>query len=280
MIELNEDVLFILIFPPVEDVCTIPGQTDLFHSLSGYTSLPLQTFEMSNMNTYQPEIMKTYARLSSGIEMELFLSQQASREAFSELEAKSAKERQINVSEIQLGTDECWKNTRWVIETVQTAQDKHLNSGIPVGCLFDAEYDPQFICPSPGKNNKEIPRNKNGVFVKSSCILKVFGTEEVGLTDNNFAEILVNRETTTKDVIRLASRELLRLVQEVSEASSKLKEDQLSQLGLVVVAGSKERCLREDLKLLSLQNPWEKGQLFLRLKKEAKASKFSKSTPV
>ena len=140
---------------------------------------------------------------------------------------------------IKLGTDECWKNTRWVIETVQTAQDKHLNSGIPVGCLFDAEYDPQFICPSPGKNNKEIPRNKNGVFVKSSCISKVFGTEEVGLTDNNFAEILVNRETTTKDVTGLASRELLRLAQKVSEALSKLKDDQLSQLGLVVVAGSK-----------------------------------------
>jgi len=109
----------------------------------------------------------------------------------------------------------------------------------------------------------------------------VYGTQEIGVFDNEFVEILVTKETTVHEIILLASQNILKYVKEPSRSFFESSSDRSSFLGLVVVSGAKERCLRDDLKLLSLQNPWEKGEIFLRLKKEAyKAAKLSKSTSV
>lgn len=47
VIELNEDVSCILILPPVESVCTIPGHHEEITQQPTSTLLPVQIFEMS-----------------------------------------------------------------------------------------------------------------------------------------------------------------------------------------------------------------------------------------
>ena len=278
-------------------MCTVPGQSDLFHALSGYTSIPVQTFEMINTNTYQPEIMRTYARVSSILEMETFICLQSAREAMSPSESKLAKERQASVSGFQQAVDIQWHNARWVLDVVQVARDKNCNCGVLVGYLYDSEYiynepsisspsskrakEPIIIPSSPKRcSNEPVQAGKNGVKSNSSLI-KVYGTQEIGVFNNEFVEILVTKETTAKDIVLLASQGMLQFVKEPNRSFFESSSDRASFLGLVALSGSKERCLRDDLKLLSLQNPWEKGDLFLRLKKEAyKAAKLSKSTSV
>ena len=46
VIELSEDVSFLLLLPPVEAVCSIPGHTEEITEKKGYLMLPLQGFEM------------------------------------------------------------------------------------------------------------------------------------------------------------------------------------------------------------------------------------------
>lgn len=41
---------------------------------------------------------------------------------------------------------------------------------------------------------------------------------------------------------------------------------------LVAVIGARERCLRDDFHPLYLQNPWKKGRLFVRQKKDVLAA--------
>ena len=41
---------------------------------------------------------------------------------------------------------------------------------------------------------------------------------------------------------------------------------------LVAVIGARERCLRDDFRPLHLQNPWKKGRLFVRQKKDVLAA--------
>lgn len=299
VIELNEDVLLILILPPVDDMCTVPGQSDLFHALSGYSSIPVQTFEMINTNTYQPEIMRSYSRLSSILEMETFICQQSMREAMSPSETELAKERQASIAGFQQAVDIQWHNARWVLDAVQVARDKNCNCGVLVGYLYGSEYqykepslaspsckrskEPNSVPPSPKRILNETSYvSKNGVTLKNnSCLIKVYGTEEIGVTNNEFVEVLVTKETTTKEIILLASQGMLQFVTESTRSFFESSVDRSSLLGLVVLSGSKERCLRDDLKLLSLQNPWEKGDIYLRWKKEAyKAAKLGKSTSV
>jgi len=293
VIELNENVLIILILPPVDDMCTIPGQSDLFHALSSYMSIPIQTFELINTNTFQPDIMRTYARASSILEMETFVCLQSVREALSPSESKLAKERQASINGFQQDVDTQWHNARWVLDVVQLARDKNCNCGVMVGCLYDSEYiykEPSVESPiskrsiepnnSPSAPNWSSNEPRNGIKSINSLI-KVYGTQEIGVFDNEFVEILVTKETTVHEIILLASQNILKYVKEPSRSFFESSSDRSSFLGLVVVSGAKERCLRDDLKLLSLQNPWEKGEIFLRLKKEAyKAAKLSKSTSV
>ena len=281
-------------------MCTVPGQSDLFHALSGYNSIPVQTFEMINTNTYQPEIMRTYARLSSILEMESFICQQLVREALSPSESKQAKERQASVIGFQQAVDTQWHNARWVLDVIQVARDKNCNCGVMVGFLYDSEYvykEPSVaspsskrskelyaVPPSPKRNLNEVSHaGKNGLALKnsSSCLIKVYGTQEIGVNNNEFVEILVSKDTTAKDIVLLASQGMLKYIGDPTHLLYESSTDHSSLLGLVVIAGSKERCLRDDLKLLSLQNPWEKGDIYLRLKKEAyKAVKLGKSTSV
>ena len=47
VIELNEDVSCILVLPPVESVCTVPGHHEEITQQPTSTLLPVQIFEMS-----------------------------------------------------------------------------------------------------------------------------------------------------------------------------------------------------------------------------------------
>ncbi len=284
VIELNEVLLLILILPPVEDMCTSPGQSDLFHALPGYTAIPVQTFEMSNTNTYQLDIMRSYARVSSLLELESFISLQATREALSSAESKAAKEQQTKIFELQQQVDLCWRNARWVVDTIQTARERQVNCGVHVGHLFSPAFvykPPNIASPSVHKLRNDAAPARNGVSLKTSCTVKVYGTEEIGICNNEYVEILINKDTTAKDVILCAAQRLIKSSKTSSHDLFELNSENFKFIALIVLSGSKERCLRDDLKLFTVQNPWEKGQLFLRLKKEAyRAARLSKSTSV
>ena len=51
VVELDENVSFLIVFPPPEDVCSAPGQMDSFSNKKTYISLPVQTFEMSKLHS-------------------------------------------------------------------------------------------------------------------------------------------------------------------------------------------------------------------------------------
>lgn len=48
--------------------------------------------------------------------------------------------------------------------------------------------------------------------------------------------------------------------------------EELKHFCLVAVIGARERCLRDDFRPLNLQNPWKKGRLFVRQKKDVLAA--------
>lgn len=127
--------------------------------------------------------------------------------------------------------------------------------------------------------------------------LKIYGTDEIGLSSKTFVEVKCpdDASSTALEVVCMATRQFKQ--QQLQSDSDSLETDSsenrknrdvLSEenvtagnLVLVVVVGSRERVLRDDLQLTKLQNPWEKGTLYLRLKKEAiRATKWGLSTTV
>jgi len=269
------------------------------------------------MMSYQPKLMSSYCRLSSILELENLSIQQNLRESICHDETKSLKEKQEKLTSFQQNVDDLWKGSRWIMDTLQACQDKNLNVGIPltnlfqVTCWSDVTNNRLSLTSQLSENSvlsdrgdhvadslTQTQQQNNERTRTSSLSLKVYGTEEIGFNATTFTQVTVGEQTTAVDIIKTAATQFLQTDSsgrgsnedvEKSDTSNVedekfrtiLSDENLTNLALVIVAGSRERVLRDDLNLLKLQNPWEKGTLYLRLKKEAiRATKWGLSTTV
>ncbi|XP_076458760.1 ankyrin repeat and fibronectin type-III domain-containing protein 1-like isoform X2 [Babylonia areolata] len=137
VVEMGPGVSFLVLLPPVEQVCIAPGQSDHLADRKDCVLLPVQVFETIHMNTYQPQMFASYARLSSITDMDMVLAQQAQREAFSTEELSAAKDQLEVSSHLQQNLDRLWKSTRWIMDLITFARrDKFLRPPVSTAPLF------------------------------------------------------------------------------------------------------------------------------------------------
>ncbi|XP_076334282.1 ankyrin repeat and fibronectin type-III domain-containing protein 1-like isoform X2 [Tachypleus tridentatus] len=153
VIELSPNVSFLLILPPVENICAIPGQYDSLTSRVDCIPLPIQVFEILHMTTYRYNFIACYSRLSSILEMDTLMAQHAQRKAFSSHEVISAKERLSQLQVFQTQVDNIWRELRWIMDVLTFARDKHVNGGIPFSRIYLYQKD----SPSPQNSPHQSP---------------------------------------------------------------------------------------------------------------------------
>ncbi|XP_067670804.1 ankyrin repeat and fibronectin type-III domain-containing protein 1-like isoform X2 [Haliotis asinina] len=311
VIELSPQVSFIIVLPPAEEVCIVPGQTDDLTDKKDLSFLPVQVFEMINYYTYHPEFISRYSRLSSIIEMDVNLAQQAHREAFSSDELSTARVRVDVMVQLQQTLDKIWKSVRWVMDIITYARDKTTRGGIPLAAISqycDDNDTPEperrsripdnnnsssaFSCDSNeisvGKDNRKIAKfydpnddvpgqsseseAGSSSHVPSSGVLRVYAAYETGLSKGVSVKLHVTTKTSARDVINLVVRQLNKAVITRGIDGPLYTEDQLSDFCLVAVIGARERVLRDDYVPLQLQNPWTKGRLYVRLRNNVLAA--------
>ena len=76
---MNRDVSLIMVVPPAEAACSMPGQRELLLQRSDLLPLTVQVFEMVHFGSYQLDLISTYSRLSAIIEMDVDLAQHSLR---------------------------------------------------------------------------------------------------------------------------------------------------------------------------------------------------------
>lgn len=124
VIELNADVSFLVICPPPEFSCAVPGQREILLQRGDLLSLPLQAFEMIHLRTYQNGIIQKYSRLSCILELDTVLANHSHREAFSTVEVQAAKERLCKLQELSMSLNAIWKGVRWLMDVISFARDR------------------------------------------------------------------------------------------------------------------------------------------------------------
>lgn len=97
-------------------------------------------------------------------------------------------------------------------------------------------------------------------------ILRVYAAYNCGLARGTSVMLHVTPRTTASEVVNLVVMQLNQAVARKGAAGPIYTERQLLDFCLVAVIGPRERVLREDYKVLQLQNPWTKGKLYVRLK--------------
>ncbi|XP_030196055.1 ankyrin repeat and fibronectin type-III domain-containing protein 1 isoform X3 [Gadus morhua] len=146
VLELGHGVSFLLLLPSSDDVCTAPGQANAYTPHSGFLHLPLQMFELVHFWAYKEKFISLYCRLSSVLDLDALITQQALREAITDVEVSGAKQRHQLILDYIQQLDEMWRDLRWITDALQYARYKHPRGGVPITCLVSAtrtESDPQ-----------------------------------------------------------------------------------------------------------------------------------------
>ncbi|CAH3157223.1 unnamed protein product [Porites lobata] len=283
VVELDENVSFIIVFPPPEEVCSAPGQQDSLSSQKNYISLSVQTFEMIHMYTYQQEFICHYSRLSSVLDMDTVISQQSLREAFSAREVQLAKARQDQLLNFQRELDETWQGMRWILDALHYARDRQVRGGIPLVEVFDyslSHGDGQCCVCSSDLKGKVLCNGRSSVVNSPKLgVIQIHTAGETSLPNGASVTLHVTPNTRADQVVKMVVQQLHKKCQDrdksVPRRHTQLSEQKTKDLCLVAVIGGQEKCFRDDFKLLQLQNPWRRGKLFLRLRSEALAASSS-----
>ncbi|XP_022089300.1 uncharacterized protein LOC110978538 isoform X4 [Acanthaster planci] len=288
VIEMNEQVSVVLLFPPSGSVCLGPGTSDEWIVSKDYISIPVPVFEMVHMTTYQSEFIRRFTRLSSILDIDSLIAQQTLREAFSTDEVNDAKQRLQQVLDYQQELETTWKGMRWIMDVLQYARDKQLRGGVPLSVLyapppspvdspmdvisdmekiFDAEKDKSTLqIPNNGQTQPMQFLNPSKETKPSTGILRVFPDYNSGLAKGTSIKLHVTSKTTCREIVNLVIQQLNKAVESHGLDSPLYLEDQWSEFCLVAIISNKEYQLRDDHCPLQLQNPWTKGHLYVRTK--------------
>lgn len=162
VIDLTDEVSFIVVCPSAEYSCSVPGQREILLQRGDLLSLPIQVFEMIHLNTYQNSIIKKYSKLSCLLELDAATANHLHREAFSNTEVAIAKERLTRLQDLQSKLNTIWKTVRWLMDVITFARDR-ITCGVSMRYILDKEIG----CTSPKRSLLQIPPRESKV-VKST----------------------------------------------------------------------------------------------------------------
>lgn len=201
VIDINEDVSFIVICPPAELACAVPGQREILLQRGDLLSLPIQVFEMIHLSTYQNVIIQRYSRLSCILELDAATANHLHREAFSSSEVAVAKERLAKLQDLQTKLNTVWKGVRWLMDVITFARDKSMNNetmkhflektckensnpNLKRSLLQIPPRDSKIVKSTPGRGSWPGPGATNNSH-PNSCLMNEFSKSEQHLSTND-----------------------------------------------------------------------------------------------
>lgn len=159
----------------------------------------------------------------------------------------------------------------------RSSDDGYHSDKISLGGSSDKQAKPSNTQPQTNTNNNngqyydgELDYHHQPAEVNSEPlepgILRVYAAYNSGLAKGTSVMLHVTPRTNSREVINLVVMQLNQAIVRKGMSGPIYTEVQLLDFCLVAVIGPRERVLRDDYKVLQLQNPWTKGKLYVRLK--------------
>lgn len=120
--------------------------------------------------------------------------------------------------------------------------------------------------------DEETGQSANTSINSAPGIIQVYAAYDTGLASGTSLKLRVTPKTTAREVIDLVVKQLNMAVVLKGREGPIYTADRFDNFCLVAVIGARERCLRDDFKPLQLQNPWQKGRLYVRQKHDLLAA--------
>lgn len=101
---------------------------------------------------------------------------------------------------------------------------------------------------------------------------QIHAAYNTGLQTRVHFKFQVSPCTTAREVVDMFVKQTNMSVVLKGKDSPVYADDELSNFCLVAVIGARERCLRDDFRLVQLQKPWKEGRLYVRRKSNVLAA--------
>nr|XP_022917045.1 ankyrin repeat and fibronectin type-III domain-containing protein 1 isoform X2 [Onthophagus taurus] len=207
IVDLTEEVSFIIICPSAEFSCLVPGQREILLQRGDLLSLPIQVFEMIHLNTYQNNIVQKYSKLNCLLELDSANANHLHREAFSNSEVAKARERLAQLQDFQAKLNSIWRCIRWLMDVITFARDRG-TFGISVRYILDKDSS------SPKNSLLQIPSSRDtkvkntpgrgswpgpgAVTTQSTSLINEFSKSEQQLSSNESASQYLSAYSDTE----------------------------------------------------------------------------------
>jgi hypothetical protein len=136
VVELNEEVSFIILMPSIDRVCMPPGSDDVLLDYPNTMSVPIHLFQFVQFHTYQQAFLKMYAQLSARLELELAVSQHKKRQAFTKEELSMANEAFTCLDQFNERLDGLWRRVTWTDDVLKGGREP--DGGTPLDLVFNS----------------------------------------------------------------------------------------------------------------------------------------------
>uniref|UniRef100_A0A8C7DPY8 Uncharacterized protein n=1 Tax=Oncorhynchus kisutch TaxID=8019 RepID=A0A8C7DPY8_ONCKI len=101
--------------------------------------IPMSLFlSPAHFSAYKEKCMSLYCRMSSVLDLDALITQQSLREAITDTEVATAKQRHQHILDYTQQLDEMWQELRWITDALQYARYKHPSGGVPITSLVNA----------------------------------------------------------------------------------------------------------------------------------------------
>ncbi|CDQ80999.1 unnamed protein product [Oncorhynchus mykiss] len=91
-----------------------------------------------HFSAYKEKCISLYCRMSSVLDLDALITQQALREAIMDTEVATAKQRHQHILDYIQQLDEMWRELRWITDALQCARYKQPRGGVPITSLVNA----------------------------------------------------------------------------------------------------------------------------------------------
>jgi len=153
-------------------------------------------------------------------------------------------------------------------------------------CCSDMGYHSDMSLGGSGNSSSTLASEEDGVDVwrrragttpedarhaPASAVLRVYAAYRSCLAAGSSVKLHVGARTSSRQVVRLVVEQLNRAARETATPLAPQTQTP-ADFVLVAVIGARERVLRDDYPPLELQNPWTKGRLYVRHRRDTLAA--------
>lgn len=209
VVEINENVSFIIVCPQAEKFCQVINSKDeVSLCTERSTYIPLKVFELLHTSLYQGEIANKYYELSCTLDLEIQLATQSSREALSTTEIEQTRSKLNKLQEVAESCKDFWKNLNWLGNLIKFAQNKDgpkeptLRNILEFKKLTDASPHKQTRSPIKVQPNSSVQSTSE------TSIVQVYAAYDTGLPSGTSLKLRVTPQTTCREVIDLVVKQL------------------------------------------------------------------------